>query len=250
MNNLELSNEFDVMYNNIMGGENVAPGLDEYEKSVFLTKAQNQIVKDYFNPRLNKPMQGFDGSEVRQIDFSMIMRVAPITSFTNAQLDNRNNSKRAEMPEGILAVVNEFVDVQRDGKAVRLSVYPIEYTEYARLMSKPYKRPVHYQAWRIVDSTNNKKEAEFIVGTNDTIQKYTIRYVKTPRAIILQDLDGDVSLDGVQTAQECELDPMIHHEILQRAVELAKAAYVGDLSSQIALGQSSQTEIGVVAQSR
>ena len=33
----EFSNEFDVLYNNIMS--NAAPGLNEYEKSVFLTKA-------------------------------------------------------------------------------------------------------------------------------------------------------------------------------------------------------------------
>jgi hypothetical protein len=72
MTNLEFSNEFDVLYNNITS--NQAPGLDEYEKSVFLTKAQDEIVKAYFNPRLNKTQEGFDGNEKRQIDFSMIMR--------------------------------------------------------------------------------------------------------------------------------------------------------------------------------
>lgn len=72
MTNQEFSNEFDVLYNNIMS--NQAPGLDEYEKSVFLTKAQDEIVKNYFNPKGNKYQEGFDGNEKRQIDFSMIMR--------------------------------------------------------------------------------------------------------------------------------------------------------------------------------
>ena len=45
MTTQEFSNEFDVLYNNIMS--NQAPGLDEYEKSVFLTKAQNEILKNY-----------------------------------------------------------------------------------------------------------------------------------------------------------------------------------------------------------
>ena len=54
----EFSNEFDVLYNNIMS--NQAPGLDEYEKSVFLTKAQNEILKNYFNPKGNKYQEGFD----------------------------------------------------------------------------------------------------------------------------------------------------------------------------------------------
>jgi hypothetical protein len=37
MTTSEFSNQFDVLYNNITS--NQAPGLDEYEKSVFLTKA-------------------------------------------------------------------------------------------------------------------------------------------------------------------------------------------------------------------
>lgn len=35
--NEEFSNEFDVLYNNI--SSNQAPGLDQYEKSVFFTRA-------------------------------------------------------------------------------------------------------------------------------------------------------------------------------------------------------------------
>ena len=61
MTNQEFSNEFDVLYNNIMS--NQAPGLDEYEKSVFLTKAQDEIVKNYFNPKGNKYQEGFDGND-------------------------------------------------------------------------------------------------------------------------------------------------------------------------------------------
>jgi hypothetical protein len=38
----EFSREFDILYNNIMS--NAAPGIDDYEKSVFLTKAQEEVV--------------------------------------------------------------------------------------------------------------------------------------------------------------------------------------------------------------
>ena len=37
MTNQEFSNEFDILYNNV--ASNQAPGLDEYEKAVFLTNA-------------------------------------------------------------------------------------------------------------------------------------------------------------------------------------------------------------------
>lgn len=61
MTTTEFSNEFDILYNNITS--NQAPGLDEYEKSVFLTRAQEDILKGYFNPKTNKIQEGFDSSE-------------------------------------------------------------------------------------------------------------------------------------------------------------------------------------------
>ena len=104
-------------------------------------------------------------------------------------------------------------------------------------MSKPYKRPLKWQAWRLL--TNSGSKAEIIVGPNDTLTAYYIRYIKRPQAIILSDLEG-VTLDNKTTAQECELDPILHQEILQRAVELAKAAYTGDINSQVQMGQRSE----------
>ena len=117
--------------------------------------------------------------------------------------------------------------------------YYQEYREYSRLMSKPYKRPLKFQAWRLLDNSASEKKAEVIVGPNDTLVSYNIRYIKKPRAIILSDLEG-VTLDNKTTAQTCELDSILHQEILQRAVELAKAAYTGDLKSSVELGQRSE----------
>lgn len=277
----EFSDEFDVLYNSITS--NQAPGLDEYEKSVFLTKAQDEIIKSYFNPRTNKTQEGFDDNEKRQIDFSMIMRskvyaeivdvakplsddltptpgagsglgvpdiTKPILSpFTESFFDLRDNTKAVSLEDDILMFVNEYVEVNRNDVPTRLTILPINYTEYSRLMSKPYKRPTKSQAWRLLDNSSGYKMAEIIVGPNDEITKYVIRYVKRPRAIRLDNFD-DVTIDGDKTVQSCELDPILHPEILQRAVELAKAAYTGDLQSQIALGQASQTNMGIVQSSR
>lgn len=49
---------------------------------MFLTKAQDEIVKAYFNPKTNKVQEGFDGNEKRQIDFSMIMRSDTYSKIT------------------------------------------------------------------------------------------------------------------------------------------------------------------------
>lgn len=260
MTNSEFSNEFDILYNNIMS--NQAPGLNEYEKSVFLTKAQDEIVKAYFSP--NKAMEGFDGSEKRQIDFSSIIKATKVTTLTSSKDSNTAFDKRsyiATLPKDkdILMIINETLEVTRgtggstsstpsptgdsgDSNNITLTVIPISYTEYNRLMSKPYKRPLKNQAWRLLVN-NTSSTAELIAGNADTPVSYNIRYIKRPQAIILTNLEG-VTLDGKMTEQKCELDPILHHEILQRAVELAKAAYTGDLQSQVSLGQVSQTDIG------
>ena len=274
MTNLEFSNEFDVLYNNITS--NQAPGLDEYEKSVFLTKAQDELIKAYFNPKTNKVQEGFDDSQKRQIDFSMIVKVQNYGEDAEEGMqvinppvfDQHENSRSVALNDDIMMVINEFVTVDRDGKNKRLTVVPVSFLEYSRLTSKPYGRPLKNQAWRLLNSTNGKNTADLIVGSNDSIRNYSIRYVKRPRPIILSVLSPDeVSLGGgyvgadsegnpVKEASRaiqgisCELDPMLHPELLQRAVELAKASYTGDLNSQIVLGQTSQTNMGIVTQSR
>lgn len=256
MTNQEFSNQFDVLYNNVMS--NQAPGLDEYEKSVFLTKAQNELVLSYFNPKGNKYVEGFDGNARRQIDFSMLMRVYTDNSpVTGGNYDPRTSGVvKVSLPDNVLVFVNESLQVNRNGSTVNLTVLPISYLEYSRQMSKPFKRPTHYQAWRLLNSTEASStvtaKSDIIAGPNDTVIKYIARYVKRPRPIVLTDLDSEgVTLGGgIDEETSCELDPILHEDILQRAVELAKAAYTGDLSSQVGLGTNSQTNLGMVSYGR
>ena len=139
MTTQEFSNEFDVLYNNIMS--NQAPGLDEYEKSVFLTKAQNEILKNYFNPKGNKYQEGFDGSPKRQIDFSSLGRVSEptIISSDSSYIKMDNRSKLYTIPTDILFIVNETAKLTLGSTSRYLSIVPISFDEYNRLMSKPYK---------------------------------------------------------------------------------------------------------------
>lgn len=286
----EMDNMFEVLYNNITS--NQAPGLNAYEKSVFLTKAQDEIIKNYFNPKSkgNTTQDGFDGNQKRQIDFSMLTTVATsmepkyryvkdtsttdkdgndvyyrvnvdssvpksyynytlaygedglplkredgsylyvrnegvdVSGFDTPLFDTRSNSKSIALPPKLMMVINEMVEVTRgDDKGVILQVIPIKFDEYSRLMSKPYKRPLKYQAWRLINSDVANK-ADIVVGPSDTLTKYTIRYIRRPNPIIVSNLDG-LTIEGIGHTSECELDPILHEEILQRAVELAKAAW-------------------------
>ena len=244
MTTQEFSNEFDVLYNNIMS--NQAPGLNEYEKSVFLTKAQLEILKNYFNPKGNKYGQGFDENAKRQIDFSTLITVAKPSQYTPngsyVKFDDR--SQLYKMPQNILLMLNETGINNVDGVKRLISIIPMNYEEYARLMSKPWKQPLKNQGWRLFQSTSGVDFiSEVIIKYNSSLTDYKIRYVKRPKPIILANLADEysnVSIEGINTITECELDPILHPEILQRAVELAKSAYTGDLKSSVELGQRSE----------
>lgn len=313
----EFSNGFDILYNNIMS--NAAPGLDEYEKSFFLTKAQDEILRNYFNPKGNKYQEGFDDSQKRQIDFSNLMKSQSITStigdngqinvatinsnevtiigvkdslnatidfntltpgtyalsnittytakitisskdyiltfdqdisgltgsivITAKQIAINKIDSRSQLylfPTDIMFVVNEAL-ITTSNKL--LTVVPLKFSEYSRLMSKPFKRPLKNQAWRLINSMTSSKTVEVVTNIGDTVSIYNIRYVKRPKPIILANLADDyqdISINGISVITPCELDPILHQEILERAVELAKAAYTGDLKGSVELGQRSE----------
>lgn len=302
----EMDNMFEVLYNNITS--NQAPGLNAYEKSVFLTKGQDETMKNYFNPKSkgNNTQEGFDGSVKRQVDFSMLTTVATtsatsytyslvtgktdkdgkpvysrtettapkstysytvaydsdgnvlkddndnvlyirnegtdVSGFGTPLFDMRENTKSVTLPSKLMYAINEMVEVTRNNKAVLLQVIPVKFDEYSRLMCKPYKRPLKYQAWRLINNDVVNK-ADIVVGPSDILTKYTIRYVRRPNPIIVSNLDG-LTIEGKSTATECELDPILHEEILQRAVELAKVAWTNtgqdNLQAVMQAGQRSE----------
>ena len=241
----EFSDGFDLYYNNVTS--NQAPGLNEWEKSMFLTKAEKEIVKNYFsaNSTGNTLKQGFDDSAKRQADFSVLMKTAACTATTlTGKIDDR--SFAFNYPNDVFIVINESVKIGSKTK----QVMPLRYDEYIRLMSKPFQRPLKNQVWRLINKgevdTSGKatKTVEIIPGPGEAISSYSVRYVRTPSPIIVGNLDG-LSIDG-QTAvsTKCEIDPILHDDILQRAVELAKIAWTstGQDNAQMMLQSGQRSE--------
>lgn len=286
MTTTEFSNQFDLLFNNI--SSNQAPGLNEYEKSVFLTKAQDEIVKNYFQAESsgNTIKKGFDDTAIRQMDFSdlIVSKTIPEETGDNAvpSVDPRALVYKISKDDRVYIIINESLYLMVNNKDGKLEVsdirqvVPIKYTEYMRLMSKPFKEPLKYMAWRIItqgregdvdvdkstdDLTSVAKSVsskiEIVItsadknkykgnGETNTIQ-YNIRYVRKPRPIILTNLKDtfgeDLSIDGYKQAMTCELNESTHEAILQRAVELAKIAWAGnvnDVQLEVEAGKRSE----------
>lgn len=244
----EFSNEFDVLYNNI--ASNQAPGLDEYEKSLFLTRAQNMIAKNYFNPANNTELEGFDQTPKRQIDFSTLMTSAELSPILDGNDDPIPGvfDPRAivfEFPSTPLMVINEF-GMTSSGKVV--VGLPAPYQTYAALLSKPYQYPPKSQAWRLLQTDmvdlndpktpsdlsddTRRRQFEVLTDNNISLVTYKVRYIRLPKPIILGKLSEDNDADGLTIEGYrntltpcCELDEELHWEILLKAVELATAVY-------------------------
>ena len=221
--------------------------LDEYEKSVLLTQAQDMIVKSYFYGNQNPQGQGFDDSIRRQVDFSSLIKTATLNKASNQEsvFDDRGiiytmppktiNNQPVDNTTDVLYILNEKLIVKVDGEAKGKDyvVIPLNYKEYDREMSKAYAQPFKKQAWRLFQNnqTGFDVQSELIPVWNiaedvkgeegDLTLTYRVRYVKRPDPIVLADLPNDLSIDGISTVSECTLNPIVHMDILNKAVEIA-----------------------------
>ena len=194
MTTTEFSTEFDVLYNNITS--NQAPGLNLYEKSVFLTKAQSQLMSEYFSKKLDGSEGGFDSSPKRQIDFSSIMEWNTLERITQSAPRFDPRSILYAMPDDALFIVDEQLSLlnydnisysQADTDTF-YSVVPISYEDYARLMSKPYKYPPKSQAWRLITK-------KFRITTQEeTIPAYTTYNVIHTQMAVYATVNGTIKL--------------------------------------------------------
>ena len=266
----EFSNTFDTLLNSYntqsQFGEQASKReivLDEYEKSVLLTQAQDIIVKSYFDGSLNQQGQGFDDSTRRQMDFSSLIKIAELDPLdpneTEIQtFDDRGivyqlprkvvDGTEVEGTTDVLFILNEKLTQVCTKGQQRVEqwrkdfvIVPISYKEYDREMSKPYAQPLKKQAWRLFQNQatgfdinseliprfNVKEESSGGAAPTYKSFVYKIRYVKRPQPIVLEDLPNNLEIDGVTTESECELNPIIHMDILNKAVELAIATRGG-----------------------
>lgn len=234
MNVQEFSDRFDILYNGI--ANNSAPALDAFEKSYYLSKAQLQLVLNYFNPKGNKYQTGFEGSTIRRGDLKNLIVGATATDVNTLNKPGlSSNSQFATLNNDILYIIQEQAKVSNATDTCYNNTYikvkPVTHDEYNIQIENPFKRPDNTIIWRLdYQSSLGNSIVELIPGTGFSITEYAYRYIKFPDPIILVDLattfPGEgLSIDDVTAAQTSALSEGIHERILDRAVELASTDY-------------------------
>lgn len=231
----EFSNGMDVILNSY----SVSPGyghtetpitiqLDEYEKSWFLTKAQEQLVLEWYSGR-NASQSSFESTEELRSKLRNLISTKELQQILEDQNYTKLSSlsKLFEAGSDVLFITYEqaALDDQDAGclNGNEISVVPITQDEYNRIKNNPFRRANKHRALRLDHhSDNNHLVLEIISKYN--IKNYIIRYIRKPRPIIVSTLDPEVTINREHLVSPCELDSSLHNLILERAATLAIAS--------------------------
>lgn len=219
MTTQEFSNEFDILYNNIMS--NSAPGLNEYEKSIFLTQAQEALVLDIYRGKFDE--NSFESTEEVSDYINTLVRQSKITDTVEGN-GISTNSVFYQLPDDIWFITYESV-ILRDNNldcknGQEVIVKPITQDEYYSISKNPFRGANDRRVLRLL--SDNK--AELI--SKYRIESYLIRYLSKPEPIILDNLSTyGVTINGKSKITECKLNPAVHRILLNRAVQLAKSIW-------------------------
>jgi hypothetical protein len=224
----DFSNGFDTLVNAYANsaafGEDVSVRdirVDEFEKSQFLTKAQEAYVLSLYNGK-NPYGESFESTEeIRRYLSNLVeeKKLKPITTSDGKPLGMESNSKFFTLPENLWFITYESAHVS-DAKCDNMStldVYPVTQDEYHKIKRNPFRGANDRRALRL-----DLSEGNIEVISKYTVTEYYIRYLRKIKPILLVNLtNDDVNLEGYTTPQGCELHESLHQRILELAVQMA-----------------------------
>jgi hypothetical protein len=205
LNSYAVTNKFgDVKYN-------ASIELDEYEKSVLLTKAQDELVKSIYGIDAANSIS-FEATESARRSLNQLVLDYSTSTKITTLTHSYPNSCFFQIPDSCWFIVYERV-VFANSDSIAM-VKPLAHDSLFKNMNNPFKQPSLKRVFRL-DITNNTVE----MITNNDISEYRIRYVVRPQPIVLTDI-GDLNINGVSVKTECELNSLVHNDILNLAVKM------------------------------
>nr|DAG87860.1 MAG TPA: hypothetical protein [Crassvirales sp.]DAI58993.1 MAG TPA: hypothetical protein [Crassvirales sp.] len=218
MTNKEFSDGFSTLLNSFGITPNIT--LDEYEKSTFLTNAQEELIIDIYSGRNVVYGKSFEQTEEIRRYLSNLVETYETSTKVTGKLGLSQDSVFFNIPQDTWFITYEvaFLKDSRLGclDGIEASVVPLPQDDLYRAKDNPFRGPSKDRVLRLDIKSDL---AELISKYN--VDKYLMRYISQPTPIILEDLPDGLSINGVSTESECELNPVVHRAILERAVQLA-----------------------------
>jgi hypothetical protein len=198
---------------------------DEYEKSLYLTKAQEELVLSLYNGK-NPYGDSYESTEEMRRYLDSLVKSEGLYAIIPLEISEihrlRTDSVFFELPKECWFIVFEEVrlkDTIDNCKAGTLmDVVPVRHDDYHRIKKNPFRGPNERRALRL-DAKGRVVE----IICNYPIEKYFIRYIERPKPIILEKLPNSLTI-GKTTEfngggpSDCELHEALHQRILELAV--------------------------------
>ena len=216
--NQQIYNDFQLVYNNL--ASNAAAGLDIYEISMYLTKAYYAFVESMYSDYEKK-------ESVRKalIELVTTNNIPPTSGMNTKKICK--DSTFFKLPDDVLFIVYEGLQMgDNAGKCIKgktLPIIPVTHDDFHNVYRNPFKF-TETNALRLDVDFNNERYSE-IVSKDNHIKNYFIRYVRKPKPIILENLEGTDNIDGYTNEMECELNTIYYKDIVRVAAQLAYSDY-------------------------
>lgn len=227
MTNEDFSNGFDTLLNSYstvaeFGSDTSSRDirLDEYEKSQFLTMAQDGVITDLYNGR-NPLGESFEETEQLRRYLSNLVRedsLEPIENSSGTPIGISSSSTFFSLPTDLMYITYEAVRLS-SGKCdglTNIEVVPVRQDEYHRIKKNPFRGPTDRRALRL-DLADGVVE----IVCKYPVESYYLRYLVKVNPIILINLTDGQTINDESMAMECELPEVLHQRILERAVLMA-----------------------------
>lgn len=190
---------------------------NEYEKSYFLTKAQDELVIALYNGR-NVSGESFESTEELRRYLSNLVkeaRLQPITNASGLVIGIGSNSKFFTLPQDLWYITYEAVDIDgaRCSALSPMDVYPVTQDDYNKTKRNPFRGANDRRALRL-----DLSDGVIEIVCKYIVKDYYVRYLRKPNPIVLVNMPNNLTIDGVGKKSECELHEALHQRILERAV--------------------------------
>ena len=190
---------------------------NEYEKSYFLTKAQDELVIALYNGR-NVSGESFESTEELRRYLSNLVkeaRLQPITNTSGLVIGIGSNSKFFTLPQDLWYITYEAVDIDgaRCSALSPMDVYPVTQDDYNKTKRNPFRGANDRRALRL-----DLSDGVIEIVCKYIVKNYYVRYLRKPKPIVLVNMPNNLTIDGVGKKSECELHEALHQRILERAV--------------------------------
>lgn len=197
--------------------------LDEYEKSLYLTQAQEALIREYYSGKgISDAFE--ETEETRRALAELVIHEEITVSDADASSVLTKHSYVFDLPSDLWYIVYEGAvldlagsdacEEALNGIGEGAVIIPARYDELHYLLNNPFRGPKGNRVLRL-DKSGNQVE---LISISHPVAKYVIRYITQPSPIILVNLPETLNIRGENTATECQLPTQLHQVILERAV--------------------------------